>query len=102
MSDERVYAGVGKLMAADGSVVLHIKVPGEREPVPVDIGESRIYNITGRQLYVTVKRGERLRGPISVTGCIAVRTLLQRRATERGLSVLLGDDGFELSSVLRA
>jgi hypothetical protein len=101
MSDERVYSGVGNLMAADGSVVIHVKVAGEKEPVPVNIGEGRAYNLTGRQNYITVKNGQRLGGTISVTGCIEVRTALQRAALERGMFVLRGPDGFELPLFFR-
>jgi hypothetical protein len=101
MPEQREYSGLGNLVATDGSVTIYLKVPGEPEPVAVDIGQPRAYNLTTRRTYVTAKRNEPLTGPTRVTGCIEVRGRLEQRALRQGTFVLHGQDGLELPIMFR-
>ena len=101
MSEQCEYSGLGNLVAADGSVTIYLKIQGEPEPVAVDIGQLRAYNLTARETSVTDKRGERLQGPISLTGCIEVRGRLEQRALRYGTFVLHGQNGLELPCIFR-
>ena len=101
MPEQREFSGLGNLVATDGSVTIYLKIPGESEPVAVDIGQQRAYNLTTRDTYVTDTRGERLHGPTSLTGCIEVRGRLEQRALGHGTFVLHGQDGLELPCIFR-
>jgi hypothetical protein len=101
MPEQREYSGLGNLVATNGSVTIYLKIPGEPEPVAVDIGQRRAYNLTTRETYITDTRGERLQGPTSLTGCIEVRGRLEQRALGYGTFVLHGQDGLELPCIFR-
>jgi hypothetical protein len=101
MPEQREYSGLGNLVTADGSVTIYLKIPGEPQPVAVDIGQQRAYNLTTRETYVTDTRGERRQGTKSLRGCIQVRGKLEQRALDRGTFVLHGQDGLELPCIFR-
>jgi hypothetical protein len=101
MPEQREYSGLGNLVTTDGSVTIYLKIPGEPEPVAVDIGRQRAYNLTARETHIMDKAGEPMRGPTSLTGCVEVRGRLEQRALGRGTFVLHGQDGLELPCKFR-
>jgi hypothetical protein len=101
MPEQREYSGLGNLVATDGSVTVYLRIPGEPEPVAVDIGRPRAYNLTTREIDITDTSGERRQGPIGLSGCIEVRGKLEQRAFSYGTFVLHGQDGLELPCIFR-